>query len=107
MTKAEFIERMQRDMDEDTEIRNFAISGRCAKGTVVMQGLQGSMMEITQFVVRMIRTAAKAMGTKPEVMAGAIEMVLRIGGPEDSIEIDMTAAAAATAKETASPAERE
>ena len=91
MTKQEFIARMERDIDEDIEIECFAITGTCEKEKSLISGLCGRPMEIVAFVTRVLKMAAKAMKQEPRVMAGAIELMLTLGGEEKAIEVDVSA----------------
>lgn len=102
MTKAEFIARMQRDMDEDMEVGCFAITGKCEKGTVMLTGIGGHPMDIVAYVTSVVKAASRRLDQEPAVMAGAIQMMLRLGGEKNEIEIDVDAVAAAAGKQEGS-----
>lgn len=101
MTKAEFLARMERDLDEDIKIRCFAITGTCEKGTVLNSGIGGKPMDIVKFVIRVLKSAANRLDTDPKFFAGAIAAMLEIGGEEKSIEVDVSAVEAAAGKREA------
>jgi len=95
MTKAEFIARMERDIDEDTEVGCFVISGNCAKGTVIYSGIGGRPMDVFKFVTRTIRIVAERLGTEPKVLTGAVGLMLEVGSDGEKITVDMDAVEAA------------
>lgn len=98
MTKAEFLARMERDLDEDIETGCYAITGRCKNGEVILSGIGGSPKDIVKFATRVVKAVAKRLEQEPRVVAGAIEMLLELGGSEKSIEMDVSAMEAAAKK---------
>lgn len=101
MTKAEFLARMERDLDEDIKIRCFAITGTCEKGTVLNSGIGGKPMDIVKFVIRVLKNAAGRLDTDPKFFAGAIATMMELGGEEETIEVDVSAVEDATKKREA------
>ena len=97
-TKQEFIARMQRDIDDDTEVGCFAITGKCEKGTVMLTGIGGNPMDIVAYVTRVVKAASQRLDQEPCVLDGGIAMMLRLGGQENKIEVDVSAVETAAGK---------
>ena len=97
-TKQEFLARMQRDIDDGTDIGCYVITGEYEANTVMLTGIGGTPMGVMKFATRVLKAVAKRLGQEPKTVAGAIEMLLELGGPEKSIEVDADAIAAAAGK---------
>lgn len=95
MTKQEFIARMERDIEDDTDVGCFIVSGKCKKGTMLCSGIGGHPLDVFKFVTRTIRTVAERLGTEPKVLTGAVGLMLEVGSDEEKITVDMNAVEAA------------
>jgi len=93
-TKQEFLARMQRDIDDDTEVGCYTIAGRRTDSEVILTGIGGTPKDAMKFATRVLKAVAKRLGQEPRVVAGALEMLLELGGPEKSIEVDSDTIAA-------------
>ena len=58
-------------------------------------------MDIVKFVIRVLKLAAGRLDTEPKFFAGAIAALMELGGEENSIEVDVSAAEAAMEKREA------
>ena len=76
-------------MDEDANVKCFAISAKTQKGTELHTGIGGTMEGMLKFTIRVIRAVAEAMHTEPRMLAGAVAMILETAGEEKKIVVDV------------------
>lgn len=95
MTKQEMLRKLERDLPDDAKIQKFAVQADTGGAVMMATGGTCNAFEELRFITRMNRLAAQSMGCEPKMIAGAVAVMMEIGGPEDEITIDGNAMEAA------------